>query len=126
MARAEARIANAERVAFGSQLASRLEQNRTAVIAAAARVRTYGHEILPTFEENLRLIQRAFELGEIDILQVSVARELFLSIQTEALDAYTDYFQAIADLEASIGTDLWPDERHEPTQHTPPAREERP
>ena len=126
MARAEARIAGAERAAFASQLASRLEQNRTAVVAAAARVRTYGHEILPTFEENLRLIQRAFELGEIDILQVSVARELFLRIQTEALDAYTDYFQAVADLEASLGTDLWPDERHEPTRHAPAAREELP
>jgi cobalt-zinc-cadmium efflux system outer membrane protein len=125
-ARAEARIADAERGAFGSQLENRLEQNRTAVLAAAARVRTYGREILPTFEENLRLIQRAFELGEIDILQVSVARERFLRIQTDALDAYTDYFQAVADLEASIGTDLWPDERHEPTQSAAPGVEEQP
>lgn len=112
-ARAEARIADAEQQAFTSQLSNHIEQNRTAVIAAASRVRTYGGEILPTFEENLRLIQRAFELGEIDILQVSVARERFLRIQTDSLDAYSDYFQAIADLEASIGTDLWPDEGHD-------------
>lgn len=112
-AHAETRIADAERAAFGSLLLNRIEQNRTGVVAAAARVRTYGREILPSFEESLRLIQRAFELGEIDILQVSVARERFLRIQTDALDAYVDYFQAVADLEASIGTDLWPDERHE-------------
>lgn len=111
-AHAQARIADAERDAFGMQLLSRIEQNRTAVAAAAARVQTYGREILPTFEENLRLIRRAFELGEIDILQVSVARERFLRIQTDALDAYVDYFQAVADLEAAIGTDLWPEERH--------------
>lgn len=113
MARAQANIAEAEQSAFGFQLRTRIEQHRTAVIAAAAQVRTYGSEILPTFEENLRLIQRAFELGEIDILEVSVARERFLRIQADALDAYGNYFQAIADLEGAIGADLWPDERHE-------------
>jgi len=120
-AEAQSRIADAEREAFGSQLLNLIEQNRTALAAAAAQVRTYGREILPTFEENLRLIQRAFELGEIDILQVSVARERFLRIQTDALDAYVDYFQAVADLEASIGTDLWPEERHE---HAPSGEEQ--
>ncbi len=115
IAQAETRIADAEQVAFGMQLLSLIEQNRTAVSAAASQLRTYGGEILPTFEENLRLLQRAFELGEIDILQVSVAREQFLRTQTDALNAYLDYFQAIADLEASIGTDLWPNDRHEPT-----------
>jgi cobalt-zinc-cadmium efflux system outer membrane protein len=113
-ARARARIAAAAREAFGSELLNRLVQHRAAVVAAAARVRTYGSEILPTFEESLRLVQRAFELGEIDILQVSVARERFLRIQADALDAYADYFQAVADLEAATGTDLWHDERHDP------------
>lgn len=112
-AQAEAHIANAEQEAFGLQLLTLIEQNRTAVAAAAAQLRTYGGEILPTFEENLRLLQRAFELGEIDILQVSVAREQFLRIQTNALDAYVDYFQAVADLETTIGADLWPNTRHE-------------
>lgn len=110
---AESRIAEAEQTAFGSQLRNRIEQHRTAVASAAAQVRTYGSEILPMFEENLRLIQRAFELGEIDILQVSVARERFLRIQTDALGAYGSYFQAIADLEGAIGADLWPEEQHE-------------
>ena len=113
-AQAEARIADAEQEAFGLQLLNLIEQNRAAVTGAASRLRTYGGEILPTFEENLRLLQRAFELGEIDILQVSVAREQFLRTQTDALDAYLEYFRAVADLEASIGTDLWP-ERHEST-----------
>ncbi len=112
-ARAEARIAQAEERAFGSRLDSRIARHRSAVAAAAARLRAFGTEILPTFEENLRLIQRALELGEIDILQVSVARERFLHIQNDALDAYSDYFRAVADLEASIGTDLWPDDHHE-------------
>ena len=114
-AEAQSRIADAERDSFGSQLLNLIEQHRSAVVAAAGQVRTYGREILPTFEENLSLIQRAFELGEIDILQVSVARERFLRIQTDALDAYANYFQAVADLEVSIGTDLWRDDYHEQT-----------
>lgn len=112
-ARAEVNIVSAERNAFGLQLLYLIEQNRAAVAATAAQVRIYSDEILPTFEENLRLIKRAFELGEIDILQVSVARERFLRIQAEVLAAYNDYFQAVADLEASIGTDLWPEEGRE-------------
>ena len=122
-ARARVQSARAEQVAFGSVLRNQIEQFRTSVLASADRVRTYGREILPTFEENLRLIQRAFELGEIDILQVSVARERFLRIQADALDAYGDYFVAIADLEGAIGADLWPDERHEPMQSIQTRRE---
>ena len=110
-ARAETRIAYAERSAFERHLQSWIEQHRSAVIATAEQVKTYGGEILPTFEENLRLLQRAFELGEIDILQVSVARERFLRIQNDALEAHLSYFEAVADLEAAIGTDLWPEER---------------
>src|SRR5690606_28150926 len=67
-AQTQLRIARAERAAFSAELESRLERHRSAVAAAAVRVRTYGSEIVPSFEENLRLIQRAFELGEIDSL----------------------------------------------------------
>ena len=38
--------------------------------AAVARVQAYGEEILPRFAENMRLLRRAFELGEIDLLQL--------------------------------------------------------
>lgn len=109
-ARAETAVAAARERAFSVQLSHRIERYRTGVVNAAARVRAYGQQILPRFEENLRLLQRAFELGEIDILQVSVARERFLRIRMDALDAYDTYFRAVAELEASIGMDLWPDE----------------
>ena len=112
--RATLAVVEAEQRAFGSQLDAAVARHRGAVVAAARRVRAYGGQILPSFEESLRLIQRAYELGEIDILQVSVAREQFLRMQADALDAYADYFGAVADLEATTGTDLWPDERHEP------------
>ncbi len=110
MAEAESAVIDARERAFSAQLLHRIERHRTAVANAALRVRAYGQQILPRFEENLRLLQRAFELGEIDILQVSVARERFLRIRMDALDAHGAYFRAVAELEASIGVDLWPDE----------------
>lgn len=112
-ARAALAVAQAQAQAFEQQLDTRLARAAGAVDAAARRVAVYGQEILPTFEDNLRMLQRAYELGEIDILQVSVARERFLRIQRDALDAYADYFAAVAELEAVVGADVWPDERHE-------------
>ncbi|WP_428267337.1 TolC family protein [Haliangium sp.] len=126
VAAAERGIAAARQDAFGSQLPGRIAQHRSEVLAAAERLRTYGREILPSFEDNLRLLRRGFELGEIDILQVSVARERFLLIQADALDAYDDYFEAVAALEAVIGSDLWPSERHEHRLELEPNTEERP
>jgi cobalt-zinc-cadmium efflux system outer membrane protein len=99
-------VALAERDALRSVLAARLEALRTGVNAAVARVSAYGEDILPRFAENMRLLRRAFELGEIDLLQLSVALERFLSVQIEALDAYVDYASAIAALEAEIGAEL--------------------
>jgi outer membrane protein, heavy metal efflux system len=110
---AEVAVVLAEEEAYTRALAIRVEEERLAVLGAAERVRAYGGEIVPRFEENLRLIERAFELGEIDIIEVSVARERFLHVRTEVLDAYEDYFAAVAELEATVGTDLWPDEHHE-------------
>lgn len=121
-ARAEAwansEVVEAEQAAFRTKLGNRIEQHRSAVAAAVQAVEIYGVEILPQFEENLRLIQRAFELGEIDVLQVSVARARFLNIRTDTLDAYSTYFQAFANLEASVGTDLWV-----PTRSQMPSKE---
>ena len=77
----------------------RLERLRTAVNAAAERVQSYGSDILPRFEENLTMLRRSFELGEIDLLRVSVA-----------LGAHVDYFAAVAALEAQVGEEIWDDE----------------
>lgn len=112
-ARATLGIAAAQVAAFQQQLDTRLTRAARAVDAAARRMAVYGQEILPRFEDNLRMLERAYELGEIDVLQVSVARERFLRIQSDALDAHADYFAAVAELEAVVGTDLWHDEAHE-------------
>lgn len=112
-ARADATVAEAELAAMRSLLEGQIVEAHSEVIAAAQRTRAYGTEILPRFEENLTLLRRSFELGEIDILALSTGRERFLRIQSDALGAQIDYFFALAGLERVVGVDLWRDDHHE-------------
>lgn len=108
-ARADATIAQAQKASGESVLAAQIARNRSAVVSAAARVKSYGSDVLPRFDENLKLVRRAFDLGEVDLLEVSVARDRFFRIQLDALGAHADYFAALAALEKSVGVDLWND-----------------
>ncbi len=106
-ARAQLDVAQAEQDAAASWLRSRIVRAASEVDAAAERTTIYGREILPAFNRNLTLIRRAYELGEIDIHRVSQIRERVLANQHQALDALADYHQAVATLEALLGTDVW-------------------
>lgn len=108
-ARAAVTVASAELEALRRALVARLSRLAGDVASAAERLAAYGEDILPRFDDNLRMLQRAFDLGEIDLLQLSVARERFLRIELAALDAFGDYFDSVAALEAAIGVDPWPD-----------------
>jgi outer membrane protein, heavy metal efflux system len=112
-ARSDRTVAQAELDAAGRLLAGQIAEARSEVVAAARRTRTYGKEILPRFQDNLVMLRRAFELGEIDILALSTGRERFLRIQSDALAATLDYFVALAALERVVGVDLWQDDHHE-------------
>jgi cobalt-zinc-cadmium efflux system outer membrane protein len=112
-ARADVTVAEAELDASRRLLDGQIAEARSEVVAAAARTRAYGTEILPRFEENLTLLRRSFELGEIDILALSTGRERFLRIQSDALGAQQDFFVALAGLERVVGVDLWRDDHHE-------------
>lgn len=112
-ARADATVAEAELAATRTLLEGQIAEARSEVVAAAQRTRAYGTEILPRFEENLTMLRRSFELGEIDILALSTGRERFLRIQSDALAAQLDYFFALAGLERVVGVDLWRDDHHE-------------
>lgn len=104
--RSELSVAEQELVALQYTLALSAQRAIEAVNTAAERVRTYSREVVPRFEENLTLLQRAFELGEVELLEVFVARENFLRIQAEALDAYRSYFDAVFSLESMIGAPI--------------------
>jgi len=112
-ARADLAARQSEQQAFRQTLETRLTRAAIAVNADAKRIAAYGTEILPAFEGNLALLQRAFELGEVDLLQVLVARERLLRIQQDALTAHQDYYRDVAALEAEVGAEVWPDEHHE-------------
>jgi cobalt-zinc-cadmium efflux system outer membrane protein len=112
-ARADVSVAAAELAARGSLLDAQIAEARSEVAAAAARTRAYGTEILPRFEENLTLLRRSFELGEIDLLSLSTGRERFLRIQSDALGAQQDYFVALSGLERVVGVDLFHQGTHE-------------
>jgi len=98
--------ASAERAALVATLEPSIVQAHAKVSVNAERALLFGAEILPTFEKNLELLQKAFELGEIDILQVLVAQERFLDAQQNALRAFADYYDSWADLEAAVGAEL--------------------
>lgn len=106
-------VSEAELSAAQQLLQGQILEARSEVVAAAQRTRAYGTEILPRFEENLTLLRRSFELGEIDILALSTGRERFLRIQSDALLAQQDYFVALASLERVVGVDLFRDDHHE-------------
>ncbi|MDC0670015.1 TolC family protein [Nannocystis sp. ncelm1] len=118
--KAELSVANTELEVTRYQLALNARRAVDAINTAAERVRTYSREVVPRFEENLQLLQRAFELGEVDIIEVFVARENFLRIQTEALDAYGTYFDAMYTLETIIGQEASTLAAAGPTRSTPP------
>lgn len=110
-ARAEVIVAEAELDATRRLLAGQIAEARSQVSAAAQRALSYQTEIVPRFEENLTLLRRSFELGEIDILALSTGRERFLRMQSDALLSRVDYFVSVAGLERAVGAELWPD-RH--------------
>ncbi len=112
-ARADVGLADAELAALRQTLAAQVARAVVRVNAAAARIEAYARQVLPAFEQNLALLDRAFELGEIDMIELMVARGRFLEVQATALAAYDDYYKAIADLESTVGAELWPEERHE-------------
>lgn len=105
-ARADVTVAQADLDATHQLLEGQITEARSEVAAAALRASAYGTDILPRFEENLTLLRRSFELGEIDLLSLSTGRERFLRIQSDALAARQDYFVAIAGLERVVGVDI--------------------
>ncbi len=104
--RAELSVAGTELENLRYILALNTRRAVDALNTAAERVRTYSREVVPRFAENLNLLQVAFELGEVELIEVFVARENFLRIQTEALDAYATYFEAMYTLETILGAEI--------------------
>ena len=76
--------------------------------SAAERVALYETDIMPQLEENLALLERAYELGEVDIHQVSQTREQLLTATGRYIEARVTYYEAAAELEGLVGAEIWP------------------
>lgn len=105
-ANAELHIAEAEQQAVLAVLENRIAQAKARVDSDAQRITLHTSAVLPAVDENLRLVQHGFALGDADITDVMLARERLITSRREALDAYRDYFSALAALEAEVGAEV--------------------
>ncbi|MCB9540675.1 MAG: TolC family protein [Myxococcales bacterium] len=106
-ARAQATVADRARDAEVARLRGELRQATIALRAAAERVELYATGVVPQVEEHLALLQRAYDLGEVDLHQVSQTRERLLDATGQAIDARVHYYETAAALEGLVGTELW-------------------
>ena len=115
-ARAEAKlnVADKERKATATRLRGELLQASIALNTAFKRVALYKTGVVTQLKTNLSLLQRAYELGEVDVHQVSQTRERLLKATREYIDARITYYEAAATLEGLAGTELWPETKGTP------------
>ncbi len=66
----------------------------------------YKAEIIPQLEENLKLTQEAYRLGEVGILAVIQEQKKFFEVSDSYLTALHDRQAAIVKLEAAVSTEL--------------------
>ncbi len=104
-AQAELDVAVSQQAELTTQLETQLRITAGALNAAAARVAIYEQSVIPKLEEKLGFLQKAYELGEVDLLQVSQTRERLLEGTRQYLDAKIAYFRAAAALEGYVGID---------------------
>jgi cobalt-zinc-cadmium efflux system outer membrane protein len=109
-ARAQLAIADQAREATALRLRSEVVRARLMLDASVDRVGFYETTIVPQLQKNLRALQRAYELGEVDLHQVSQTRASLLSATDHYLRARAEYYQACAELEGLVGAELWPHE----------------
>ena len=108
LARAEAdrAIAEAEVEAWRQRLAPRVRQLAGMAKGARERAALVAAELVPALDDATTKLDRAFELGEIDLLALLTARERMLRARVEVLDAHQAYVNAVAALEAILGVGL--------------------
>jgi cobalt-zinc-cadmium efflux system outer membrane protein len=66
----------------------------------------YTRDILPQLEENLKLVQEAYRLGEVGILTVIEEQKKFYEVNDGYLTALYNRRAALVKLEAAVGADI--------------------
>lgn len=99
-------VAKAEERVVARALEAEIARAHAELKTASERLAIFSVGLTPKLEENLTLLQRAFDAGELPLLTVTLARERFLQTQSAALSAYADYYQALSELEFALGAPL--------------------
>ncbi len=74
--------------------------------AAAQSLALYGNQVLPRAQQNLRTIRAAYNLGDLQVLDVVAEQRRLIENQTQYNTALRDYYVSLAELERAIGAPL--------------------
>ena len=104
-ARARAAVFRSEREqdAAAVELRTSLTRLRLEVESTAARVSLFEATGLESAAENLARTERAFELGELSLLEVSQTRQRLLRVVEEEIEARADYYEVAMRLQKILG-----------------------
>lgn len=83
-----------------------VEAAHVRLTSAQKAVALYRTAIMPQLEENLKLIQEAYQLGEVGILAVIEEQKKFIEVNDHYLKALSTLNSAAAKLEAAVGIEL--------------------
>lgn len=98
--------ANSEAAALEQNIRAEVRVSWQQLVGAHDRLRLYADDVIPRWEENLELVRRAFDEGEIDLMEVLFAEERLLEQQSGAIEATRDYYIALAGLELAVGAEV--------------------
>jgi cobalt-zinc-cadmium efflux system outer membrane protein len=105
---AKARKGSAEnRYLYAQKVVEREVESALARLTTADKsVAIYAKDIIPQLEENLKLIQEAYQLGEVGILTVIEEQKKYFEVNDGYLSALYNRQAALVKLEAVVGGDL--------------------
>ena len=105
---AKARKGSAEnRYAFARLAIEREVESAFARLTTAEKsLSIYAKDIIPQLEENLKLVQEAYRLGEVGILTVIEEQKKFFEVNDGYLSALYSRQSALVKLESAVGTDF--------------------
>lgn len=97
-------VADTRLVAATKNVEREVEEAVAAVINAGKMIALYRSEIIPQLEENLKLTQEAYRLGEVGIQTVIQEQKTFVQVGEAYLTALLSRQKAVARLESAVAT----------------------
>lgn len=103
--RAQAAALRAEEDLEQQAIESRLARAHADLSLAVARLDVIAAST-PSVADTLALIERGFAAGELPLIDVLAARQRLLDAERARLEAYAEYYRALAELESAAASDL--------------------